>query len=253
MENEFQNPDFRVPQRSVTLGGESDFLRRDFLKLAGLDAGSCLSGCASGTSSESWTPRDVAYLNSSVGRGGSGGWAAWQGTRLVVSANPSARGTAYSITKSLATLAATTAAVAGWLAPSERVVDTISEWRGDSLKSQITVLMLLQQVSGLESGGIPLYRNQPSDKGKAAAAGDKAKHACKGMNECKGQGACKTGDAGCAGKNSCKGKGGCATAKHDCKGKNECKGQGGCKTGDKGCAGKNTCKGKGGCSVPVKH
>jgi hypothetical protein len=170
METELQNSGLWVAPRSVKLYGERFATRRGFLELAGLAAAGCLSGCVGRGSPRLWTRWDVNSLKSSVERGGSLGWAAWQEGRLVVSSNLFQRGTAYSITKSLATLAATKAAADGWLSPSERVADTIYEWRGDPLKSRITVLMLLQQVSGLESGDIPLYRHQPADKGKAAVA-----------------------------------------------------------------------------------
>ncbi|WP_411826608.1 serine hydrolase [Luteolibacter sp. AS25] len=144
--------------------------RRDFLKLAGLSTASGLAGCAADSSSGSWSSQDQDYLKTAIVRNGTLGWAAWQEGRMVVSSNPNTRGTAYSITKSLAALAATKAADDGWLSPSELVADTISEWRGDSGKGKITVLMLLQQVSGLDAGGTALYSNHPRDKGKAAVS-----------------------------------------------------------------------------------
>lgn len=74
-----------------------------------------------------------------------------------------------SLTKVLGALAATKAAGEGWLSDSERVAQTIPEWRGDPRKSRITVAMLLQQTAGLEAGVAALYRN-PYDKGRAALA-----------------------------------------------------------------------------------
>ncbi|MES2440308.1 MAG: serine hydrolase domain-containing protein [Verrucomicrobiota bacterium] len=140
--------------------------RRDFLKLAGL---ATCSGCASvSTSGNPWSHREIEILEATAGRNAARGWAAWQGNRQVASWTPDARGPSLSITKSIAALAASRAAAEGWLAPNEKVADTISEWRGDPSKSRITVLMLLQQTSGLEAGVIPLYRNYPADKGRAA-------------------------------------------------------------------------------------
>lgn len=145
--------------------------RRDFLTLAGLAAASICSGCANGGGkTEAWTKRDLENLTTNAGRNGARGWAAWQGRRQVAEFRPTERAPSLSITKSLAALAATRAADNGWLSPYEKVSETITEWRGDPWKSQITVLMLLQQVSGLEAGVIPLYRNHPVDKGKAAAS-----------------------------------------------------------------------------------
>ncbi|RYD20613.1 MAG: twin-arginine translocation signal domain-containing protein [Verrucomicrobiaceae bacterium] len=147
--------------------------RRDFLKLAGLTAASAGWGCApasSSSSSASWSSRDLEALRSIASSNGARGWAAWQGSRQVAAWQDGSRGPSLSITKSIAALAATRAAGEGWLDPSERVCDTLPEWRSDPQKSRITVLMLLQQTSGLEAGVIPLYRNQPVDKGRAAVA-----------------------------------------------------------------------------------
>jgi CubicO group peptidase (beta-lactamase class C family) len=144
--------------------------RRDFLKLAGLAAAG-LTGCAGGGgTSVPWTRRELDFLQVTAGKHGGRSWAAWDGRRRLAAWNPSDRGPTLSITKSIATLAASRAATDGWLSPSERVADTLTEWRGDSMKSQITVRMLLQQVSGLEAGVIALYRNQPRDKGRAAVS-----------------------------------------------------------------------------------
>lgn len=170
MDNELAHPDLRARPRLMEFCGENNGTRRDFLKLAAAAGLSCLSGCARTGSPQMWTRGQLSSLKAAVARGGTHGWAVWQGGRLIASENRSIRGTAYSITKSLGALAATKAAADAWLSPSERVAETIHEWRGDPVKSKITVLMLLQQVSGLESGVIPLYRNQPADKGKAAVA-----------------------------------------------------------------------------------
>lgn len=83
--------------------------------------------------------------------------------------NPGAGGPALSITKAVAALSAAKAAGEGWLSPGEKVAATIPEWNGDPRKSRVTVLMLLQQVAGLEAGVAALYRN-PSDKGRGALA-----------------------------------------------------------------------------------
>ncbi len=148
-----------------------NFSRRDFLKLAGFAAAG-LTGCAGGRGDGSvpWTRQELDFLQATAGKNGGRSWAAWDGRRRVAAWNPSDRGPTLSITKSIATLAATRAATEGWLNPSERVADTFTEWSDDPLKSRITVRMLLQQVSGLEAGVIPLYRNQPRDKGRAAVA-----------------------------------------------------------------------------------
>lgn len=142
--------------------------RREFLMLAGL-AAAC-PGCARGSSSGSWTRRDLESLKAAAGRNGARGWAAWQGNRRLASWLPDTRGPSLSITKSIATLAASRAVSEAWLDPSEPVADTIIGWRGDPWKSHITLRMLVQQTSGLEAGVIALYRNHPVDKGRAAAA-----------------------------------------------------------------------------------
>jgi CubicO group peptidase (beta-lactamase class C family) len=142
--------------------------RRDFLKLTGLAAASVCSGCAGSNQGGAWTGDDLDGIRAAAGRNGARGWAVWQGNRQLFSWNPGVRGPALSMTKSLASLAATRAVAGGWLALSEHVADTITEWRGDSMKSRITVEMLLQQTSGLEAGVIPLYRNHPADKGRSA-------------------------------------------------------------------------------------
>lgn len=147
--------------------------RRDFLRLAGLTAASAAWGCAPGSASSSaapWSARDLEALRSIASSNGARGWAAWQGNRQVAAWQDGSRGPSLSITKSIAALAATRAVGEGWLDPYEKVSNTLPEWRTDPLKSRITVLMLLQQVSGLEAGVIPLYRNQPADKGRAAVA-----------------------------------------------------------------------------------
>lgn len=145
--------------------------RRDFLKLAGLAAAAAACpGCAGDTSSGAWSRRDLEIIRTTTARNGGRGWAVWQGNRQLAAWLPGTRGPSLSITKSIATLAATRAAGEGWLTAGENVADTIPEWRGDPWKSRITIRMLLQQISGLEAGVIPLYRNNPSDKGAAAVA-----------------------------------------------------------------------------------
>lgn len=143
--------------------------RREFLKLSGLAAAAACSGCASGMGNSSgWSRKDLDFLETASSRNSARGWAAWQGGRKVASQEPAATGPSLSITKSIAALGATRAAGEGWLDPGERVSETITEWKADSRKSGITVLMLLQQTSGLEAGVIPLYRNHPAEKGRAA-------------------------------------------------------------------------------------
>jgi len=149
--------------------------RRDFLKLSGLAAASaavssCGFGSGSSGASGSWSSRDLSLIEATAGTNAARGWAVWQDGRRLSGWNTDTRAPALSITKSIAALAATRAAAEGWLSPSERVAETIPEWRGDPRKSTITIRMLLQQVSGLEAGVIQLYRNHPADKGRAAIA-----------------------------------------------------------------------------------
>lgn len=148
--------------------------RRDFLRLAGLAGAASACGCAAGGAGgdrrEPWSAGEVRAIESLAPRQGGLAWAAWQGNREVVAANPGLGGPALSISKALAALAATRAAEEGWLDATETAADTIHEWRGDDRKSRITVGMLLQQVSGLEAGVIALYRNRPADKGRVAVS-----------------------------------------------------------------------------------
>lgn len=146
--------------------------RREFLTLAGLAAVSFGPGCAvlSPSISGGWLEADLETLKRTAGLGGGKGWAAWQGGRIQATQSPDARGPSLSITKCIATLAASRAAKDGWLSAGEKVSMTLPEWRADPRKNAITVRMLLQQTSGLEAGVIPLYRNRPGDKGKAAVA-----------------------------------------------------------------------------------
>ena len=140
--------------------------RREFLVLA---TSAACAGCGGmGSSGAAWTRREIDALNRYTSRHGGHGWAAWQGRRQVAEWNSRVRGPALSITKVIAALAASRAATEGWLTPEEAVANTIPEWRGDPRKSRITVAMLLQQVSGLESGVIRLYRNSPPNKGAVA-------------------------------------------------------------------------------------
>lgn len=144
--------------------------RREFLKLGGLAAASAVTGCAAGGQGDRWSHQEIEIIRTTAGRYDCRGWAAWRGRRQIAAWLPDVRGPALSITKSIATLAASRAVGEDWLTASEHVADTIPEWRDDPWKSGITVGMLLQQVSGLEAGVIPLYRNHPTDKGRAAVA-----------------------------------------------------------------------------------
>lgn len=143
--------------------------RRDFLRLTGFAAVAC-SGCAGpeGSAEKSWSARDLKLMESTAGGRGGRGWGAWQGRHRVAAWRPDERSESFSITKSIATMAASRAATDGWLDPNEKVSETLTEWRTDPLKSRITLRMLLQQVSGLDAGVIPLYRNHPREKGRAA-------------------------------------------------------------------------------------
>ncbi|MFT4175671.1 MAG: serine hydrolase domain-containing protein [Luteolibacter sp.] len=143
--------------------------RREFLQLFSLTAAALGTGCGPTSSPESgWSDATLDFLKTRASRHGAIGWAAWHGHREFASWNSGARAPALSITKALAALAAASAAGEGWLSPHEKVADTLHEWRSDPLKSRITVLMLLQQTSGLEGGARQLYREHPADKGRAA-------------------------------------------------------------------------------------
>lgn len=138
--------------------------RRDFLHwgaaIAGLPlAASCGLGAAGG---ERWTPARAGEI---AGRHGSRGWAAWQGRSRTAAWQSGATGPVLSITKTLASLAATRMG----LDPTDRAAATLTEWRGDARKERITIGMLLQQTSGLEAGVAALYRGNP-DKGRLAIA-----------------------------------------------------------------------------------
>lgn len=137
--------------------------RRDFLTLAGLLGGSC-AGPSGSTAAIRWDRADTLARQH-----GGRGWGAWEGGSRVAGWQTSYEGPVLSITKALAALAATRAAGEGWLDAGETVADTVSEWRGDSRKRRITVLMLLQQTAGLDAGVAALYRN-PADKGRNAVA-----------------------------------------------------------------------------------
>ena len=90
------------------------------------------------------------------------------------------------------------------------------------MKNQLNAMLLTAALAGL-AGGTTLAAHASTQSAARAnsvkvlkaglrysAAGDTAKHSCKGKNDCKGQGGCKV------------------AGKHDCKGMNACKGQGGC-------------------------
>ncbi len=70
----------------------------------------------------------------------------------------------YSGTKSFFAVLALIAQEEGLLKLDERVADTISEWRDDSRKSQITIRELLNFTSGLETGFEEIYGRSTADK-----------------------------------------------------------------------------------------
>ncbi|MEM7696815.1 MAG: serine hydrolase [Verrucomicrobiota bacterium] len=70
----------------------------------------------------------------------------------------------YSGTKSLFGLAAVIAEAEGILLLSERVADTIPEWRNDPRKREITIRELLNFTSGLETGFQQIYGRTSADK-----------------------------------------------------------------------------------------
>lgn len=148
-----------------------NWCRRDFLKLAGLTVASTSTGCGFFSFGKNgWDRSQLEWIRKFAPREGGQAWAVWQGRRKIAGWHSEHRDAAFSITKSIAGLAASRAMTEGWLEPSEKVAKTLHEWAGDPMKSRITVLMLLQQVSGLEAGVVSLYRNHPPDKGRAALA-----------------------------------------------------------------------------------
>lgn len=145
--------------------------RRAFLKLCLLAAAGGVSSCAGGEKSGGPVSRNLAAsVDSAAACCGARGWGVWQDGRLLTGANEGTAGPSLSITKSLAGLAVCRGMDEGWLDPAERAATTITEWAGDARKSRITVRMLLQQISGLDAGVIPLYRAHPADKGRTAVS-----------------------------------------------------------------------------------
>lgn len=145
--------------------------RRHFLKQAGMAGVFWATPLFANVATQnSWNAVQLLKMNKAALRYNPQGWAAWQNDRQVVGWNPKTRGPTLSITKSLAALAVARAMGEGWLKIHEKITETFAEWRGDSRKSRLTVLMLLQQTSGLESGAMKLYNQKPADKGRAALA-----------------------------------------------------------------------------------
>ncbi|MES2995546.1 MAG: serine hydrolase [Verrucomicrobiota bacterium] len=141
------------------------FLTRGMMSALASGLPSCASVPASGGK---FSAARLDRLSAYASGFGARGFIIRQSGRNLVSRNTSAAGPSLSITKVLVPLAAAKASADGWLDPTERAAETIPEWRGDPRKSRITLLMLLQQTSGIESGVIPLYRAHPADKGIAA-------------------------------------------------------------------------------------
>jgi len=73
-----------------------------------------------------------------------------------------------SITKNLAALATFAAASDGLLDLDEPVSATLTEWRDDPAKKNITLRALLDQTSGLATGYEEIYRKGVKDKNRAA-------------------------------------------------------------------------------------
>ena len=144
--------------------------RRQFLRLTGFAGASCCTGCNVTGNGAGWTKAEIRNIETTAGSFGGSGWAAWQNGRQLAAWREEERGPSLSITKTIAALAATAAMGKGMLEPSDKVADTLHEWRNDPRKARITISMLLQQTSGLEAGVVALYRSNPADKGKAAVA-----------------------------------------------------------------------------------
>ena len=117
-----------------------------------------------------WSAGELDRLEAGLRRHGARGYGVWENGVLRKSWRTHERGPALSITKALAGLAAARAMGEGWLAPEERVADTIHEWRGDAGKEVVSVAMLLQMTAGLDSGAGALYRSEVADKGAVAVA-----------------------------------------------------------------------------------
>lgn len=129
------------------------------------------AGCSGpvGGAGVNWSASKLSRADALARRHGGKGWAAWTGGHRLAGWNSDFEAPVLSITKVIAALATAKAAGEGWLDADEKAAETLTEWRGDSLKRRITVGMLLQQTTGLESGVAALYRN-PTDKGRAAIA-----------------------------------------------------------------------------------
>ncbi|MFD0895196.1 beta-lactamase family protein [Luteolibacter ambystomatis] len=139
--------------------------RREWLKLTGAGLFTTLAGCASSQAADAPA---AGGLGAVATRNGAKGWALWDGHSKVASWHTDERSGSLSITKTLAGLAVTKAVSQGKMSLDEPAYHTLTEWKGDAAKQQITPRMLLQQVSGLENGGNALYRPVVQDKGKAA-------------------------------------------------------------------------------------
>jgi len=148
--------------------------RRDFFRLGAAAAASTLGlpGCAviGAAAGGGWSKSQLEAAEAVARRNGGKGWAAWNGILEVSAWQTHERSQALSITKSLAGLGATRASQEGWLGATERVAETIHEWKGDARKSRITVLMLLQQTAGLDAAGTALYHGVIGDKGAVAVS-----------------------------------------------------------------------------------
>jgi CubicO group peptidase (beta-lactamase class C family) len=75
-----------------------------------------------------------------------------------------------SLTKNLAALAVLAASADGFLKLDEPVSKTISEWRGQPGKRDITIRQLLTQTSGLATGYETIYARNVRDKNRIAVA-----------------------------------------------------------------------------------
>ncbi len=90
----------------------------------------------------------------------------WQEGRLIFhrQANAGAEANLFSITKSLAALSLLHAVGRGVLRLDDPVSDTVTAWKSDPRKRQITVRHLLAQTSGLSPGYEKLYARGVRDK-----------------------------------------------------------------------------------------
>lgn len=140
--------------------------RRHFLRLLPLALlGESLRPTAS---AQQAIPRSLASIHKEISKHKGASWALSKKGRIQGGSNLRFRAPIFSITKVIAALLVSRAVSEGWLNLNDPVSDTFSTWKKDSRKREITLLHLLQQNSGLESGVSALYSARPQNKSAAA-------------------------------------------------------------------------------------